>query len=76
MDNLKFTQTEDLITELLTRFDHCVFAGVRDTTKDKKDVTWRFKGNFESISLVTDFLKQENLERWLEKLSPIKRSQE
>ena len=72
MDNLKFVQTDDLITELLTRFDHCIIAGIRDKTDDNKNVNWRFKGSFESIALLTDFLKQENFERWIKKLKPIK----
>ena len=49
MKDIKLYPTEELITELLDRFDSSIFAGVQHKTKKQDDHTFRWKGSITTI---------------------------
>lgn len=42
--------TDDLLNEVLSRFDHAVFIGHQDRMKDRSRIVRRWKGNAHTIS--------------------------
>ena len=50
IDSLKFVSSVDLIDELFSRFDYCMFVGCANDSEKRGTLGWNCKGDFFALT--------------------------
>lgn len=56
MNKLTLISTDELIDELMARYDHAIFAGCKDYGNNKSQLTWERHGMYFAQVGLVDFL--------------------
>lgn len=68
--NLDLLSTDDLLEELLSRFEHCAFAGMRPCAGGKKEIFRRYVGDYTVALGLLDLLKVRIVSDFREAFEP------
>lgn len=61
---LELVETSELLDELLRRFDHAAFAGVKGHDEDRLAVVGRYKGNAFTVAGLAQSIGLRAIDEW------------